>query len=117
LIFFTTGPVDGNSGNENGYQREIKHQSIRDYVLEDSTRVLLDYADILCWNDANEQHTSSWNGQTYPQIHPDNQLDYDASWNMISAVEDGDHIGEVGALRLGKALWWMLARIAGWDGN
>ena len=30
--------------------------------------------------------------------------------------EDGDHIGEAGALRLGKALWWMLARMSGWDG-
>ena len=35
----------------------------------------------------------------------------------MPAIEDGDHIGEVGALRLGKALWWLLARLAGWDGN
>lgn len=117
VVFFTTGPVDGNSANEAGYQREIKHQYIRDYVLQDAGRVVFDYADILCWNDDNEQNTGSWDGHTYPQIHPDNRLDYDDEWNMISAVEDGDHIGEVGALRLGKALWWMLARIAGWDGN
>lgn len=31
--------------------------------------------------------------------------------------EDGDHIGRIGALRVAKAMWWMLARIAGWDGN
>jgi hypothetical protein len=30
-------------------------------------------------------------------------------------AEDGDHIGERGALRLAKAMWWMLARIAGWE--
>jgi len=42
---------------------------------------------------------------------------YDASWNIVNENDaDGDHIGEVGALRLGKALWWLLARIAGWDG-
>jgi hypothetical protein len=117
VVFFTTGPVDGNADNESGYQREIKHQYIRDYVLRDSARVLFDYADILCWNDANEQNTGSWSGHSYPQIHPDNRLDYDDAWNRVTAVEDGDHIGEVGALRLGKALWWMLARIAGWDGN
>ncbi|HOR10573.1 MAG TPA: Ig-like domain-containing protein, partial [Bacteroidales bacterium] len=43
--------------------------------------------------------------------------DYDGSWNIISHSEDGDHIGEVGALRLAKAMWWLLARIAGWDGG
>ncbi|MGI6306836.1 MAG: Ig-like domain-containing protein [Bacteroidales bacterium] len=43
--------------------------------------------------------------------------DYDGSWNIIPHSEDGDHIGEVGALRLAKAMWWLLARIAGWDGG
>ena len=38
-------------------------------------------------------------------------LDLDGTY-----TEDHDHIGERGALRLGKALWWMLARLAGWDG-
>lgn len=45
-----------------------------------------------------------------PFIHADNMLDLDGSYQ-----EDGDHIGERGALRLAKALWWMLARIAGWQ--
>ena len=31
-------------------------------------------------------------------------------------TEDGDHIGPARTLRLAKALWWMLARQAGWDG-
>ena len=39
-------------------------------------------------------------------------LDLDGSY-----TEDGDHIGQRGALRLAKAMWWMLARMAGWDGN
>jgi len=33
-----------------------------------------------------------------------------------SYAEDGDHIGQRGALRLAKAMWWMLARMAGWNG-
>ncbi|MBK7480423.1 MAG: Ig-like domain-containing protein [Bacteroidales bacterium] len=45
-------------------------------------------------------------------------MDYNASWAIVDENDaDGDHIGEVGALRLAKALWWMLARIAGWDGG
>ena len=29
---------------------------------------------------------------------------------------DGDHISKAGEIRIAKAVWWMLARIAGWDG-
>lgn len=39
-------------------------------------------------------------------------LDLDGTY-----AEDDDHIGERGALRLAKAMWWLLARIAGWNGN
>jgi len=34
----------------------------------------------------------------------------------MGGAETG-HIGTVGAIRLAKAMWWMLARIAGWDGG
>lgn len=116
VVFFTTGPVDGNDNSENGYQREVKHQYLRDYVLQDTARVLFDYADILCWSDSGDQHIAAWNdGGTpryYPQIHADNMLDTNGSY-----VEDGDHIGQRGAIRLAKAMWWMLARLAGWDGT
>ncbi|MBI5806053.1 T9SS type A sorting domain-containing protein [candidate division TA06 bacterium] len=115
-VFYTTGPVDGNDNNENGYQREIKHQYLRDYVQQDSTRVLFDYADILCWGNDSSQHIATWNDsgtpRNYPQIHADNMLDTNGSY-----TEDGDHIGQRGSIRLAKAMWWMLARLAGWDGT
>ena len=123
-VIFTTGPVDdGNgvmAGTENGFQREIKHDYIRNYVRGNSSRVLFDYADILCWNNSGVQYITNWNDggtiRPHVNIHPDNMKDYDGSWNMVSHTEDGDHIGEVGAMRLAKAMWWLLARIAGWDG-
>ena len=120
-IIFTTGPVDYYTG-ENAFQRELKHDHIRDYVAKDGSRILFDYADILCYNNSNVKYTQNWNDggtlRPYAQIHPDNLKDYDASWNIVTGNDaDGDHIGEVGALRLAKAVWWMLARIAGWDGN
>ena len=115
----TTGPVDGNSGSENGFQRELKHDYIRDYVAEDDSRILFDYADILCWNNDGEQNTADWNDggttRSHAQIHSDNMMDYDGSWNTVGHSEDGDHIGEVGAVRLAKAMWWMLAKMAGWE--
>lgn len=109
-VMFTTGPVDSYEG-ENGVQREIKHEYIRSYVKADSSRILFDYADILSWNDAGEENTATWTDstgavRTYHMIHPDNLGD-----------ETVGHIGNAGALRLGKAQWWILARIAGWDGK
>jgi hypothetical protein len=104
-VLFTTGPVDGYTG-ENGYQRQIKHEYMRNYVKADSTRILFDYADILCYDDNGTQNVTTWSGHTYP---------------IITSTNAGDgsvgHIGEAGAIRLAKAQWWMLARIAGWDGK
>ena len=116
-VLYTTGPVDGYSG-ESGVQRQIKHDAIRQYVLADSSRILFDYADILAWSNANTQNLQSWtdtdgNARSYQMIHADNMLELDGSPH----VEDGDHIGGRGALRLGKAVWWLMARLAGWNGQ
>jgi hypothetical protein len=115
-IFFTTGPIDGSSG-EFAYQRYLKHDYIRRYVNNSSNGILFDYADILSWSNAGEQNTQNWTDyggtpHTFQFIHSDNMLDLDGTY-----TEDGDHIGKRGALRLGKAMWCMLARMAGWDGT
>lgn len=113
-VFFTTGAIDGYEG-ESGYQRHLKYQHIRNYVQQSTNAILFDYADILSWSDAGQQYTETWVDfggatQSYEKIHPDNMVDLNGSY-----VEDGDHIGERGAVRLAKALWVMLARMAGWD--
>jgi hypothetical protein len=110
--------VDANENlGENGYQRHIKHQYIRNFVVSSPGRYLFDYDDILCWSDAGERREITWTDyagvtQTFQAIHADNMLDMDGTY-----TEDGDHIGQRGALRLAKAFWWMLARMAGWDGE
>ena len=104
-VFFTTGPVDGYSG-KGAYNNYLRWQKVRDYVDTIPTAILFDYADILCWNDAGNQTTTTYNGITFPTISP----------NSLEGNDTG-HIGMNGALRIGKAMWWMLARIAGWDGN
>jgi hypothetical protein len=104
-VIFTTGPVDTYSG-EGGYQAYMKNQYIRNYVAANPSRILFDYADILCYDNNGIQTTTSWNGHTYPIITAIN----------VTPMQEY-HISEAGALRLGKALWWLLARITGWDGN
>lgn len=110
-VFFTTGPIDSDltqmaASSEEAYDNSRRWQTIRDTVALDETRVLFDYADILSHNDVGILQTQTWDGHTYPVIHADN----------LGGTATG-HIGSVGALRLAKAMWWMLARIAGWDGT
>jgi uncharacterized protein YjdB len=105
-VFFTTGTVESYNTEEPGYQGYLKYEHIRDYVKADPTRILFDYADILCYDDDGTPATTTWNGHIYPVITIN---------NAIPAVTG--HISNAGALRLAKAMWWMLARIAGWDGG
>ena len=106
-VFFTTGPVDSYMATgESGYKNHLRWEHIRDYVAADPARILFDYADILCYDDDGTPTTATWDGHTYPVITATN----------LGGTYTG-HIGMNGALRLAKAMWWMLARMAGWDGN
>ena len=64
-VFFTTGPVDTYATGEEGYQGFIKHEYIRHYVQADASRILFDYADILCFNDNGTNNTSTYDGHVY----------------------------------------------------
>lgn len=107
-VFFTTGP-DGSGGvlpplyNYNLY---LRSEQIRNYVKNDPARILFDFEDILCYNDAGQVNTETYNGHTYPVYNTSN-----------NGGPDLIHMGTTGAIRLAKAMWWMLARMAGWDGN
>jgi hypothetical protein len=105
-VIYTTCPVNGMYYDNRGYQGHLKHEYIRNFVKADTSRILFDYADILCYDDNGNLTTSVWNGHTFPSIAPVNAGD-----------ESIGHIGSAGAIRLAKAQWWLLARIAGWNGE
>jgi uncharacterized protein YjdB len=106
-VFFTTGTVDTYTGSS-GYTKHLGYESIRQHVKSNSNLILFDYADILCYDDGSSTpNTTSYNGSTYPVITSRN----------VSPEAYSSHISSAGAVRLAKAMWWMLARIAGWDGG
>lgn len=106
-VFFTTGPIDAYMATgATGYDQYIKWQIIRDSVANNPSRILFDYADILSYNNAGQYATETYNGHVFPTIHTDNE----------TPVATG-HISSVGAVRIAKAMWWMLARLAGWNGE
>ena len=118
-IIFTTGPADDGyetmAGTENGSQRELKHDDtgvmylpiIKGYcstmlnIMLETTKEL----NIIPTGMMVELYRSHAN------IHPDNMMDYNASWNKISHTEDGDHIGEVGGFGWQKQCGGCLPRI------
>ena len=106
-VYFTTGPVDlGNATGEQGYEKSVQYDLIRSYVESDPSLILFDYADILCYDSGSETpNTATWDGHTFPIITTANV-----------SPEYGGHISYAGEIRLAKAIWWMLARIAGWEG-
>lgn len=105
-VFFTTGTVDDWEPLVYGYYKSLRNIAIRDYIAADTTRILFDYADILCHDDNGAVNTKTYEGKYFPVITDKN-------------LGDGSigHIGSAGAIRLAKAMWWMLARMAGWDGK
>jgi len=113
-IIYTTGPKD--YSGENGYQEHLKHERIRNWVRNSTNRVLFDYADIVCHNNLGEQSTTSWTdyasvSHTYPRRHPENAGE-DDPFGYGSG-----HLSNEGYLKLGKAMWVLLVRLAGWDGG
>jgi len=107
-VIFTTVPVDDLGGLDQ-WGREQGMIAIRDYVKSHEGTYLFDYSDILNYDDDGSGPRTI---VSYGHI-----LHVATELNMLPESALGYHISEVGALRLGKAMWWLLARIAGWDGG
>jgi len=107
-VTYSTGPVD--YGGETGYQAYLKHERIREWVRSDPNRVLFDYGDIITYNNAGEQNTATWDGHTYSRKHSENSGE-DDPFGYGSG-----HLSNEGYLKIGKAMWVLLAKKAGWNG-
>jgi len=84
-----------------GYNRYLRNNQIRDYCLAHD-KVLFDFADLDCWYNG-EQATYQYGGHTVPVEHP-----------QYNGNEAG-HTTYESCEQKGRAVWWMMARLAEWD--
>ena len=108
VIFIYMTDTCDKSGSS-GYNRFLRNEQIRKYCRENN-KVLFDFADLESWSaDGSHQNTYSYGGiSNIPLIHSD--------WESGIYYDDG-HINEAACTMKAKAMWWLLARIAGWDGS
>ncbi len=86
-------------------------------------RILFDFAAIEshrpdgspCYDNRDGVPYVAMNGAS--EDHPDDGFDYPAICQDYTTEVDGGHLGSVsaGRIRIAKALWVLMARIAGWD--
>ncbi len=105
-FFYMTG--NAGSTSENRYRN---NNMIRQYCIENN-KVLFDFAELDSWyfnpdTQEWEQHTFETSGDPVPLLHPE-----------FSGDNFGNtHVTRACCLQKGRAFWWMMARLAGWDGN
>jgi len=130
---YMTGHLDG--GGENGNLNQMNNL-IRNYCIENN-KILFDFADIESYAPENPQNFMEWcalDGLNYDPTcnNPWSGPNWGAEWvaanpshpyveavNNCSECAHSDLPDEakLNCVLKGNALWWMLAKIAGWESN
>jgi hypothetical protein len=117
IFLYQTATTD--ISGEGGYRTQLLNNQMRQWV-KDKKAVLFDWADIetyskegtvqnkVAWVDTNGVFGTSWFSYIYESRHSD--------WDE-AAGDDVGHANKALCIQKAKALWWLLARLAGWDGK
>jgi hypothetical protein len=115
-FFFWTSSLARGIGSD--VSTDFNHQ-MREYVIEND-KILFDVADILSHTPEGQPCYDNRDGVPYlTENYPDDGQNYPAICQDYTTETDGGHLGSVsaGKLRVAKAFWVLMARIAGWNGQ
>jgi hypothetical protein len=98
-FIYTTG--NAQSGGSWGYNRHMRCNQIRNYCIANN-KILYDFEDLDSWYNG-EMNYFIYNNDTIPLEH-----------SAYNGDECG-HVNNLSTLQKGKAVWWMMAKLRGWQ--
>ncbi len=115
VLWWTTSLARGIGSPES----EAFNNAMRQYAAMHDV-ILFDVADILSHSPDGGPCFDNRDGRPYlTENHPDDSLDIPAICPHYTTETEGGHLGAIsaGGIRVAKAFWVLMARIAGWDGR
>lgn len=115
IIWWTTSLARGIGTPESASFNE----QMRNYAASHDI-ILFDVADILSNDPEDHPCFDNRDGVTYKdESYPDDSLSIPAICPQYTTETDGGHLGSIsaGGVRVSKAFWVLMARLAGWQGN
>lgn len=108
-VVFIYMTCNAQATGSSGHNRYLRNQQIRQFCISNN-KVLFDFADLDSWwfnptTEVWEHATYDYGGDTVPVEHP-----------QFNGSEAG-HTTYESCEQKGKAVWWMMARLAGWTGD
>ncbi len=107
LFIYMTG--NAQEGSSLGYNRYLRNEQIRNYCITNN-KILFDFADLDSW--WLNPDTEEWESSTYTYYETTYMVEHPEFRNDVVG-----HTTYESCEQKAKALWWMLARLAGWSGD